>query len=230
MLIAYTSGSPFVASIQACGAQCIATATCTNIYFIAGSNCNLHYGKMSYVLNNSGVNAYSIYNVSCFTDSYLISPTPSAAVCDVQADSAAETGAGLLVAYTGASGSPYVTSIQACASQCFSTTTCTNIYFINGTNCNLHYGPTSYADNNSGINAYSLYDLTCFSSCPFPTPYQTGMATNCNKFHMVVSGDECGTIATSAGITLANFYLWNPAVGSTCATLDLGDYVCIGIS
>lgn len=61
-----------------------------------------------------------------------------------------------------------------------------------------------------------------------PTPYQAGMATNCNKFHLVVSGDQCGTIASNAGITLANFYAWNPAVGSTCAYLDLRDYVCIG--
>jgi hypothetical protein len=176
------------------------------------------------------VNAYDLYNVSCFSDSVLKSPTPSGAVCDVQADSVALSGAGLLVGYTGASGSPYVTSILACATQCFSTSTCTNVYFVNGTTCNLHYGPTSYVVNTSGMNAYSLYDLTCFSSCPFPTPYQTGMATNCNKFHLVVSGDQCGTVATSAGITLANFYLWNPAVGSTCATLDLGDYVCIGVS
>jgi hypothetical protein len=62
-----------------------------------------------------------------------------------------------------------------------------------------------------------------------PTPYQAGMTTSCNKFHLVVSGDQCGMIASNAGITLANFYSWNPAVGSTCATLDLGDYVCIGI-
>jgi hypothetical protein len=62
-----------------------------------------------------------------------------------------------------------------------------------------------------------------------PTPYQTGMVTNCNKFHLVVSGDQCGTLATNAGITLANFYTWNPAVGSSCSFLDLGDYVCIGI-
>lgn len=61
-----------------------------------------------------------------------------------------------------------------------------------------------------------------------PTPYQTGMATNCNKFHLVVSGDQCGTIASNAGISLTDFYAWNPAVGSTCSTLDLNDYVCIG--
>ncbi|KAH8799634.1 hypothetical protein F5884DRAFT_111945 [Xylogone sp. PMI_703] len=62
-----------------------------------------------------------------------------------------------------------------------------------------------------------------------PTPIQTGMATNCNKFHLVVSGDQCGTIATNAGISLTQFYSWNPAVGSTCATLFLGYYVCIDV-
>ena len=165
LLTAYTSGSLYVLSIQACGAQCIATATCTNIYFSANSNCNLHYGKMSYVLNTSGVNAFGIYNVSCFAEAYPIAPTPIGAVCDVQADGVALAGSGLLVAYTGASGSPYVTSIQACASKCFSTSTCTNVYFVNGTACNLHYGATSYVDNTSGVNAFSLYDLTCFGSC-----------------------------------------------------------------
>ncbi|KAH8812335.1 hypothetical protein F5884DRAFT_843633 [Xylogone sp. PMI_703] len=62
-----------------------------------------------------------------------------------------------------------------------------------------------------------------------PTPTQTGMVKNCKKFHLVVSGDQCGTIASSAGITLANFYAWNPAVGTTCASLWLGYYVCIGL-
>ncbi|KAK0385665.1 hypothetical protein NLU13_6842 [Sarocladium strictum] len=62
-----------------------------------------------------------------------------------------------------------------------------------------------------------------------PSPIQTGMVSNCNKFHLVVSGDTCSQIATTAGISLANFYAWNPAVGSTCNLLLLGDYVCIGV-
>ena len=121
---------------------------------------------MSYVLNTSGVNAYDIYDVSCFANTFLKSPKPSGAVCDVQADAVALAGSGLLVGYTGASGNPSVKSIQACASECFSTSTCTNVYFVNGTTCNLHYGATSFVENTSGINAFSLYDLTCFSSCP----------------------------------------------------------------
>jgi len=36
-------------------------------------------------------------------------------------------------------------------------------------------------------------------------------------------------IASSHGISLASFYAWNPAVGSTCATLIAGDYVCVNV-
>ena len=139
--------------------------------------------------NNSGVNAYEIYDVACFIDVFLKSPAPFGSVCNVQADSIALTGTGLLAGYNGTSGSPYVGSIQACAAECFSTSTCTNFYFVNGTSCNLHYGKISYVINNTGVNAYNFYNLACFNACPFPTPYQTGMAANCNKFHFVVSGD-----------------------------------------
>jgi hypothetical protein len=62
-----------------------------------------------------------------------------------------------------------------------------------------------------------------------PSPSQSGMVKNCNKFHKVVSGDTCSTIATAAKITLANFYKWNPAVGSSCKTLFLRYYVCVAI-
>ena len=62
-----------------------------------------------------------------------------------------------------------------------------------------------------------------------PTPIQTGMTTKCESFHLVASGDTCGAISSNAGISLNDFYLWNPAVGSSCSYLDLGDYVCIGI-
>lgn len=62
-----------------------------------------------------------------------------------------------------------------------------------------------------------------------PTPTQTGMVSNCDAFHLVVSGDTCDSITTAAGISLSDFYSWNPAVGNTCASLWLGYYVCIGI-
>ncbi|KAH7346764.1 LysM domain-containing protein [Rhexocercosporidium sp. MPI-PUGE-AT-0058] len=70
---------------------------------------------------------------------------------------------------------------------------------------------------------------TSSSAIATPTPYQSGMTTTCDTFHLVVSGDGCYDIAAAAGIALADFYTWNPDVGSTCASLWLGYYVCIGI-
>ncbi|GKZ37251.1 hypothetical protein AbraIFM66950_008708 [Aspergillus brasiliensis] len=60
-----------------------------------------------------------------------------------------------------------------------------------------------------------------------PTPIQTGMTDNCNKFDLVQSGDTCEAIAAKYNIPLSTFYAWNPAVGSSCADLDLGYYVCV---
>ncbi|KAJ6084471.1 LysM domain protein [Penicillium sp. IBT 16267x] len=62
-----------------------------------------------------------------------------------------------------------------------------------------------------------------------PSPQQTGIISTCNKYHDVVEGDTCASIASANGITLANFYAWNPAVG-TCSSLWLGYYVCVGVS
>ncbi|KAJ6013314.1 hypothetical protein N7540_007905 [Penicillium herquei] len=63
-----------------------------------------------------------------------------------------------------------------------------------------------------------------------PSPIQTGMTSTCDEFYLVVSGDDCATIASAANITLDEFYAWNPAVGSTCANLWVDDYVCIDSS
>jgi LysM repeat protein len=62
-----------------------------------------------------------------------------------------------------------------------------------------------------------------------PTPTQPGMVGNCKTFRKVVSGDTCQSITNSAKISLAQFYTWNPSVGSNCEYLQLGVYVCIGL-
>ncbi|KAJ5874552.1 uncharacterized protein N7529_002982 [Penicillium soppii] len=61
-----------------------------------------------------------------------------------------------------------------------------------------------------------------------PTPIQPEMTTSCKKFHKVVDGDQCGTIASAAGISLSQFIWWNPSVGGNCKSLWLGYWVCIG--
>ncbi|KAF3891978.1 NodB Homologuey domain-containing protein [Trichophyton interdigitale] len=64
---------------------------------------------------------------------------------------------------------------------------------------------------------------------PPPAPTQPGVASNCQKWHTVVSGDTCYDIAAANGISLDNLYKWNPAVGTNCASLWLGYAVCVGI-
>ncbi|UKZ79306.1 hypothetical protein TrVFT333_007056 [Trichoderma virens FT-333] len=63
-----------------------------------------------------------------------------------------------------------------------------------------------------------------------PQPIQTGMATSCNKFHFVESGNTCFDIAKKYNVPLATFYSWNPAVGSSCKALNVGYHVCVDAS
>jgi len=62
-----------------------------------------------------------------------------------------------------------------------------------------------------------------------PTPIQTGMVNNCDAFHFVKDGDQCAIIVQRYGISLSQFYRWNPAVGSSCSSLWLDTYVCVSI-
>ncbi|KAL4920060.1 hypothetical protein BDW62DRAFT_199150 [Aspergillus aurantiobrunneus] len=79
-----------------------------------------------------------------------------------------------------------------------------------------------------GVNPTSTTTSTG-NAIATPTPTQAGMVGNCRVFHLVVSGDNCESIAQDAGVTLARFYSWNSGVGSSCGSLWLGYYVCIGV-
>lgn len=64
-----------------------------------------------------------------------------------------------------------------------------------------------------------------------PSPVQSGVATNCNRWDIVKSGNTCDTfIKKYTGITLANLVSWNPAIGSTCTNLWLDYYICTGVT
>ncbi|CZR65826.1 uncharacterized protein PAC_15726 [Phialocephala subalpina] len=68
----------------------------------------------------------------------------------------------------------------------------------------------------------------CLGSVITPTPTQTGMVSSCTVFYEAKSSDGCYDIATAYGITLDQFYAWNPAVGA-CANLWPGYYYCVGM-
>lgn len=59
---------------------------------------------------------------------------------------------------------------------------------------------------------------------------ETGMTSSCVRFYFVESGNDCIDVAQDAGITLDNFYAYNPAIGTSCAGLEAGVFVCIGVS
>lgn len=44
-----------------------------------------------------------------------------------------------------------------------------------------------------------------------------------------MAGDTCYDLAQDNNISLDDFYAWNPAVGDSCAGLDTGYYVCVGV-
>ncbi len=83
--------------------------------------------------------------------------------------------------------------------------------------------PTALASTTSGNTASAAGAVTT------PTPFQAGMIGNCTNFHLVVSGDTCSSIASAAGISLSDFYTWNPAVGTSCAKLFAENNVCIRV-
>jgi hypothetical protein len=50
---------------------------------------------------------------------------------------------------------------------------------------------------------------TTSSTSAAPTPTDT--VSGCQEFYTVISGDDCSSIVAEFGITLAQFYAWNPS-------------------
>ncbi|KAL7628067.1 hypothetical protein AAE478_002263 [Parahypoxylon ruwenzoriense] len=60
-------------------------------------------------------------------------------------------------------------------------------------------------------------------------PVAGGMVSNCAKCYKVVEGDYCLLVAGKNGISLGDFYAWNPSVDATCSNLQLGYNYCVGV-
>lgn len=64
-----------------------------------------------------------------------------------------------------------------------------------------------------------------------PGPTMSGEPEDCNKWSVVTDGVTCTDMAAAAGISLAQFLAWNPAVSSDCLTnYWLGEAYCVGVS
>lgn len=62
-----------------------------------------------------------------------------------------------------------------------------------------------------------------------PTPTQSGMVRNCNKFHLIKTDSTCQGLLDKYDLTLATLFKWNPAVGKDCTNLWVNTYACVGV-
>lgn len=77
---------------------------------------------------------------------------------------------------------------------------------------------TSTASSTTTTTSYSSTITSTFvtttSSSSQHQPTQTGLASNCNGFYLVSSGDTCAAIESKYGISAQEFASWNPAIDS----------------
>lgn len=67
---------------------------------------------------------------------------------------------------------------------------------------------------------------TTTTAAPSNSPTMPGVAANCDRFHLVESGDTCDAIASSSGITSAQLRAWNTEINAACSNLWLDYYIC----
>lgn len=131
-------------------------------------------------------------------------------------------------------------------------TNCNKFYFVNsGDTCPsivsansitlakfLEWNPKAGSNcNGLWANAYACVSVIGYTPTPTdpgngvqtPAPIQAGMVANCKKFHYVATGQNCPDIQTKYGVTLANLYKWNPAIGPDCRGMWAEAYICVGV-
>lgn len=91
-----------------------------------------------------------------------------------------------------------------------------------GTNCN-----TLWANTHACVGVIGgATPTTPANGISTPTPTQDGMVSNCDRFHLVRSGDTCSTIGARNGIKASRISDWNKSVGASCTALRTGANVC----
>ncbi|KAL1895036.1 hypothetical protein Sste5346_005456 [Sporothrix stenoceras] len=80
------------------------------------------------------------------------------------------------------------------------------------------------------VTSWNISTPTVGTTWP-PTRTQAGQPSYCNEWHLVQAGDTCASIAAqyTTWMALADFFAWNPVVGSDCSGLYLYYWVCVGI-
>ena len=102
----------------------------------------------------------------------------------------------------------------------------------NGQDCDTEFQADTYYCIGAPTTAAPT---TTPSSVPAaPSPTQTGIVSNCDKYAEAMSGDTCSNFAQTNQITTAELYTWNTilgADGSQCSTeFQANTYYCTGVS
>ncbi|SPJ78829.1 uncharacterized protein FTOL_07220 [Fusarium torulosum] len=80
-----------------------------------------------------------------------------------------------------------------------------------------------------GITGWKPTPTTGNNSIVTPSPIQTGMISSCNKFHPIATKTTCASLKSYYNLDMADFFKWNPAVGTACTNLWVGYNVCVGV-
>lgn len=99
-----------------------------------------------------------------------------------------------------------------------------------GSNCQNLWASEAYC---VGISASGTTTPTqpTTTGVPIPGPTQSGIIASCNKYAVTpATGASCSALESAYGITFAQLYAWNPAIGSNCQNLWASEAYCVGIS
>jgi len=82
-----------------------------------------------------------------------------------------------------------------------------------------------------GVTPITTTTSTSTTAAPAPTnePQMPGIIGTCNRFYKIQSGDQCATIASRNGISVAQLRSWNSEINAACSNLWLDYYICVGV-
>ncbi|KAK6341135.1 hypothetical protein TWF696_008222 [Orbilia brochopaga] len=126
---------------------------------------------------------------------------------------------------------------ENCNKWALANTSCANILAQNGITIEQFYAWNPTVNSNcSGMFADYAYCVgvsggtpttskaTTTSSATIPGPTRDGTVANCTRWRLANIG--CGDLLKEAGITIAQFFAWNPSVGSDCSGMWAGYAYC----
>jgi len=107
-------------------------------------------------------------------------------------------------------------------------------YAQNNTVCGKDY--TTWSKNIvTAVTSGQSIDTDISKCSTIPSPIQSGVISNCNKYEKTNSGGaKCDKFAARIGVSLAQLYAWNSILGpngENCGSKFVGDtYYCVGVT